>query len=100
MHNDKPQIFLSGKQFSVQYLAKEWGVSRRHVQRIIASGLLGVVRIGRVVRIPQAEAERFLAERWVAPKTGETQRRRCSAATRNVASIADGIIELHRRSGR
>jgi excisionase family DNA binding protein len=98
MHSDKPQIFPSGKQFSVQYLAKEWGVSRRHVQRLIASGLLGVVRIGRVVRIPQTEAERFLAERWVAPNASEARRHRCSASSGNVASIADGIIDRQRRS--
>ena len=77
-----------------QFFRGVLGISVRQGHRIISRGEIGIVRIGRAIRIPEAEADRFLAERFIAAKT-EIGRRR-PAVLRNVASIVDGIIPAHR----
>lgn len=51
------------KNYRVDELAKEWGVSDRTVRRYIERGELNGLRIGpRMVRVPNAEKERFEKE--------------------------------------
>lgn len=47
---------------SIDELAERWGVSTRTVQRLIKSGVLRAHRIGRLLRISDADAEEFLKE--------------------------------------
>jgi excisionase family DNA binding protein len=47
---------------SIDELAERWGVSPRTVQRQIKSGALRAHRIGRLVRISEADAENFLRQ--------------------------------------
>jgi excisionase family DNA binding protein len=49
-----------GKLRSIGELAERWDVSPRTVQRQIKSGALRARRIGRLVRISDADAEDFL----------------------------------------
>jgi excisionase family DNA binding protein len=46
----------------IDKLAERWGVSTRTVQRKIKSGALRAHRIGRLVRISDADAEDFLRQ--------------------------------------
>lgn len=46
-------------------LCRELGLSRCRAYAMMASGELPVVRIGRSVRVPRVELERWLAERTV-----------------------------------
>lgn len=50
----------AGNLLSIGKLAERWGVSTRTVQRQIKSGALRAHRIGRLVRISEADAEDFL----------------------------------------
>jgi len=52
-----------GKLRSIGELAERWDVSPRTVQRQIKSGALRARRIGRLVRISDADAEDFLNRR-------------------------------------
>lgn len=57
---------LSSQHFlDVPALAQRMGVSSRTVRRIIRGGKIGVCRIEGSVRVPEAELERFLSERFV-----------------------------------
>jgi excisionase family DNA binding protein len=47
---------------SIDELAERWGVSTRTVHRQIKSGALRAHRIGRLVRISEADAEDFLKQ--------------------------------------
>jgi excisionase family DNA binding protein len=51
-----------GKLHKLDELAELWDVSRRTLQRAIESGALRVHRIGRLVRISEADAAAFLDE--------------------------------------
>lgn len=48
----------------MQAIVERTQVSARSWRRIIAAGRIGVLRIEGSVRIPEAELERFLAERF------------------------------------
>jgi excisionase family DNA binding protein len=56
------QIRPIGKLHTIDELAELWDVSRRTLQRAIKSGALRVHRIGRLVRIAEADAAAFLDE--------------------------------------
>jgi excisionase family DNA binding protein len=90
---------FSGKLLPLGDLSGMWGCSVRHLRRLIASGQLGAVKVGDLIRVPEAEAQRFIAERFLPPKTEEPQCRRL-AGTGNVATIVDGVIGRHRRGAR
>ena len=51
-----------GELHKVDELAERWRISRRTLQRAIKSGALRVHRIGRLVRISDADAAAFLNE--------------------------------------
>jgi excisionase family DNA binding protein len=51
--------------FDVPTFAQRLGVSERTCRRIIRAGKIGVLRIEGSIRIPEAELERFLSERFV-----------------------------------
>ncbi len=51
--------------FDLSAIAARTGISPRTWRRLIAAGKIGVLRIEGSVRIPEAELERFLAERFV-----------------------------------
>ena len=64
--------------------------SPRTWRRIIASGQIGVIRIGSTVKVPEAELERFLAQRFVpARAAGPVQ-------TKSVMEIVDAIVPRRR----
>jgi excisionase family DNA binding protein len=50
----------AGNLHSIDELAERWGVSSRTVQRQIKSGALRAHRIGRLLRISDADAEDYL----------------------------------------
>jgi excisionase family DNA binding protein len=52
----------AGNLHSIDELAELWGVSTRTVRRQIKSGALRAHRIGRLVRISDADAEDFLRQ--------------------------------------
>jgi excisionase family DNA binding protein len=52
----------AGNLHSIDELAERWGVSTRTVRRQIKSGALRAHRIGRLVRISDADAEDFLKQ--------------------------------------
>ncbi len=52
----------AGNLHSIDELAERWGVSSRTVQRQIKSGALRAHRIGRLLRISDADAEGFLRQ--------------------------------------
>lgn len=84
---------------SLEHLSEEWDCSVRHLRRLISRGELGSVRIGGLVRVPEAEVQRFIAEHFLPPTTEELQRRRM-AGPGNVATIADVVIGRQRRGAR
>lgn len=45
-------------------IVKRTNISARSWRRIIRAGQIGIIRIEGSVRIPEAELERFLSERW------------------------------------
>jgi excisionase family DNA binding protein len=53
----------AGNLHSIDKLAERWGLSTRTVQRQIKSGALRAHRIGRLVRISDADAEDFLNQK-------------------------------------
>ena len=53
---------IPAKLRTVDEFAELWGVSRRTLQRAIKSGALRIHRIGRLVRISDADAAAFLDE--------------------------------------
>jgi excisionase family DNA binding protein len=52
----------AGNLHSIDELAERWGVSSRTLQRQVKSGSLRAHRIGRLVRISNADAEDFLKQ--------------------------------------
>lgn len=54
--------------WSAPQLANAWGVSARHVYDLCASGALGHLRFGRLVRIRQSDREAYEARQSVAPR--------------------------------
>ena len=52
----------AGNLHSIDELAERWGVSNRTVQRQIKSGALRAHRIGRLLRISDADAEDYLRQ--------------------------------------
>ena len=53
--------------YTVTQLARTWAVSQRHVYNLVASGELGHLRIGNLIRIRQADREAYEAKAWHAP---------------------------------
>lgn len=92
-------VSFPGKLLPLGELSALWGCSVRHLRRLITSGELGSVRIGGLVRVPEVEAQRLIAERFLPPKTEEPRRRRL-AGPGNVATIVDGVIGRQRRGAR
>jgi excisionase family DNA binding protein len=83
---------FSGKLYSLEHLSEQWNCSVRHIRRLIASGQLGAVKVGGLVRIPQAEVERFLADRFVAPVASIPYRWHRPTETGSMETIVDGIL--------
>jgi excisionase family DNA binding protein len=54
--------------YSVAQLANAWGVSQRHVYDLCATGKLGHLRIGTLIRVRQTDREAYEAEQWQAPR--------------------------------
>jgi len=48
--------------------------SPRTWRRLISRGEIGVLRIGGAVKVPEVELERFLSERFVAPRNQREDR--------------------------
>ncbi|NPD70370.1 helix-turn-helix domain-containing protein [Lichenicola cladoniae] len=53
--------------YSVSQLAKAWGVSDRTVYTLVASGQIGHLRIGKTIRVRQADRDAYEAAAWNAP---------------------------------
>lgn len=60
--------FTSQRLLPLDAVVKQTGLSARSWRRIIRAGKIGVLRIEGSVRIPEAELERFLAERFTPAK--------------------------------
>jgi excisionase family DNA binding protein len=74
-------------------LVERTKLSARTWRRLISAGKIGVLRIEGSVRIPEAEFERFLAERYVPPR--QTRRH---GGPQEVEKILDCLVP--RRRGR
>ena len=86
-------VSFSGKLLSLEELSALWGCSIRHLRRLVASGQLGFVKVGGLLRVPQVEAERFLGERFVASKAEEPCSNRGKLMrTGSIASLVDTVI--------
>ena len=76
------QPFVTGALLTVSEVAAAMRVSNMTVYRLIKSGELGAVRVGKNYRIREADLERFLQDRSVRVETvngdgdGERRRRR------------------------
>lgn len=55
-----PQILTPTKLYKVPELSEAWGVSERSIRRAIADGRLQCVRIGRSVRVSDAQMKNFI----------------------------------------
>ena len=64
--------------------------SPRTGRRIIASGKIGVVRIGAAVRIPAAELARFLSKNYTPPRE-ETK-----PAPQSIVDLLDNVVPRKR----
>lgn len=64
--------------------------SARTWRRIIASGQIGVLRINGTVKIPEAELERFLAQRFVPARAA------APVNSKSVVEILDNIVPRRR----
>ncbi|MEA2520813.1 MAG: hypothetical protein QOI81_459 [Actinomycetota bacterium] len=60
-----PQSFASGSLLTVSEVAQAMRVSNMTVYRLIKSGAIPAVRIGKNYRIREVEVERYLAARSV-----------------------------------
>jgi hypothetical protein len=78
----------SQRVFSIAELA-QYG-SPRTWRRIIASGQIGVIRIGGTVKILEAELEKFLAARFVPARAA------CPVDKRSVVEVLDSIVPRRR----
>jgi excisionase family DNA binding protein len=79
------------------YLEKQTGISSRTWRRFIASGLIGVCRIGRSIRVPEAELERFLADHFHPPTSSKVPRTSRLPVRGSVTNIVDTVIERNRK---
>jgi excisionase family DNA binding protein len=61
---------VTAKLLTVQDVAERLAVSPRTVKRVLASGELPVVRLGRAVRIREEDLRKFLAARTCAQGSG------------------------------
>jgi excisionase family DNA binding protein len=52
---------------SVNQAAARWGVSARHIYDLCATGKLGHLRIGSLIRIRLSDIEAYEARQWHAP---------------------------------
>jgi excisionase family DNA binding protein len=48
-------------------VAARWSVSRRHVYNLVASGALGHIRVGTLIRIREEDVTAYEARQWHAP---------------------------------
>ena len=64
--------------------------SPRTGRRIIASGKIGVVRIGAAVRIPAAELTRFLSSHYTPPREEPKQ------TPQSIVNVLDNIVPRKR----
>lgn len=91
---------FSGKLHSLANLSNQWSCSIRHIRRLVARGELGSVKVGGLVRVPQAEIERFIAERFVSPKEEVPKRRRNKPLSAGyVTSVVDSVIRRREEGG-
>ncbi len=58
----QPDPRPAGKPWAVAELADHLAISHRHLCRLIAAGRVRVVRFGRRVAVPAAEADRLMTE--------------------------------------
>lgn len=61
----EPQAFVTGRLLTVSEVATAMRVSNMTVYRLIKSGQLPAVRVGKSYRIREREVERFLIDRSV-----------------------------------
>jgi len=66
--------------------------SPRTWRRLIQRGEIGIIKIGGAVKIPEAELERFLAERFTPARSNREE------APRTVAEIIDMPLPRKRRA--
>lgn len=60
-----PSLLCEQRLLDIQVVVEQTQVSARTWRRIIAAGRIGVLRIEGSVRIPEAELERYLSERFI-----------------------------------
>lgn len=65
--------------------------SPRTWRRLIQRGEIGILRIGGAVRIPEAELERFLSERYTPPRE-----MRKDSPPRQLAEVIDAVLPRKR----
>ena len=88
-----------GKHFTLKQFCDGLQISLREGCRIIARKEVGIVRIGRLVRIP-AEVERFIASRFESPVVQNHPHRQRTAAPGTMRNLVTGVLERHRRGVR
>ena len=65
------------KMWKVPELANRWNVSPKSIWQWISNKQIGVIRLGRAVRIPQSEVERWVKEGTTAPISACTKDELC-----------------------
>lgn len=63
---------MTGKPHSPETLADRWGCSAEKVRRMYHEGLLPGFRLGKLIRIPAAEVDRFECQNTDSLSTAET----------------------------
>jgi len=63
---------VSGHPYSPQTLADRWGCSAEKIRRMYRAGEIGGFELGKLIRIPAAEVERFECQSTHSPNTGES----------------------------
>lgn len=58
--------------YSPETLADRWGCSAQKVRNMIAAGELAGFRLGKLIRIPASEVERYECQTIPSPDTGES----------------------------
>lgn len=62
---------MSQKPYSPETLADRWGCSAEKVRLMYRNGELGGFRLGKLIRIPAKEVERYECQNTPSPDTGE-----------------------------
>jgi excisionase family DNA binding protein len=82
-------VTAPNRPYSPQTLAQRWGCSAEKIRRMYRNGELAGFELGKLIRIPAAEVERFECQNTTSP---------CIAENGRSPSAMDNIAALKARS--